>query len=46
MISTNDMARSLCVHALTLDLENDNGFHTFVEKMEKIADLLNLEITL
>jgi hypothetical protein len=40
----NDEARALCVHALSLNVENKEDFHTFVEDMEKVADLLKLKI--
>jgi hypothetical protein len=40
----NEEAKTLCVEALKLDVETDPGFHQFVEKMEKVVELLNLKV--
>jgi hypothetical protein len=43
-IAMNDKAKALCVHALGLDVETEEGFHGFVEDMEKVVELLNLRV--
>jgi hypothetical protein len=40
----SDEAKTLCVHALGLDIGNDENFRVFVEEMEKVVDLLGLKI--
>jgi len=44
-IMMNDEAKSLCVHALGLNVEKEAEFHIFVEELEKVADLLNLKVS-
>ena len=41
-IVLNAEAKRLCAEALKLNVENDSGFHEFVEKMETVVKLLNL----
>ncbi len=43
-IAMNDEAKALCVHALGLDVENEDEFHSFVEELEEVADRLELKI--
>jgi len=42
-IAMNDEAKTLCVRALGLNMEDEDEFHRFVQAMEKVADLLDLK---